>query len=148
MGFSVSPIQKRALLVLVLLLAVAGVWDLLPGTRLRAKQAELIEWAGGGSLGDFRDSIAAPGYRDQWHESVNEVLERVRAARFAFPGLTVEAGEPAFTREGDSALVRQTITIRGADEVREAQFIFRWRRQNWLPWSWRLESSEAPGLEF
>jgi hypothetical protein len=142
-----SPLQRRVLILLLAALLALGVYELLPGTRLRAKHAELIEWAQSGAPRDFREDFAAPNYSDQWEQSVDEVVERMRMVRFGFPGVTIKAEEPEFSRSGDTATVEQVLDIRGADTPRKAAFTFRWKRQSWLPWSWRLERVDAPEME-
>jgi hypothetical protein len=144
----ISTLKGRVLFGLAVLLLLLGLWELLPGTRLRAKQAALIEWAKSGQAGDFRTEFAAANYQDQWGHTAADVVEKVKVARYAFPGLTITEGEPEFDRDGGAASVRQSIDLRGVDEPRSAVFTFRWKRESWTPWSWRLESVAAPGLEF
>ena len=144
---SLSPLQKRVLILLTAALLALGIYELLPATRLRAKHAALIEWAQSGSPPDFRESFATSDYSDQWGQSVDEVVERMRAVRFGYRGLTIVAGEPSISSTGDSATVVQVLDIRGADTPRKAAVTFRWKRQSWLPWSWKLERVDAPDLE-
>jgi hypothetical protein len=143
-----SPLKKRILTLLLLAALAAGVYQMLPGTRLRAKQEALLAWAQSGAPGDFADDFAAPDFQDQWGHRTEDVAGGIRALRFAFPALTITGGEPEFAREEASATVTQKIEVLGTGEPRRATVTFRWQRQSWLPWSWRLQRVEAPGLEW
>lgn len=148
MGYSdFTSLQKRLLVFLAAALLALGICEMLPGTRLRAKHAALIDWAQSGSPSAFRDTFAAPGYSDQWGQSVADVVERMRMVRLGYPGVTVTAEAAEISRDGDTAQIRQKLEIRGADTPRSATFTFRWKRQSWLPWSWRLERVDAPDLD-
>ena len=146
--FSSRP-RLIALLSVALLLLAAGIYELTPGQRLNARHEALLEWAREGAPGDFARKFAAPDYHDQWNHTATEVAERMRAARLLHPNFSMEAGQPAISRSGDTATVSQVITIHPGDgEIVEHEFQFTWHRENFWPWSWKLRSVEAPGLRF
>ena len=148
MGYSdFTSLQKWLLLIFAAAILALGIYEMHPGRRLGAKQAALLEWAQSGSPSAFRDTFAAPDYSDQWGQSAADVVGRMRMVRFSYPGVTVTTENPEISRDGDTAQIRQQLEISGADSPRAAMFTFRWKRQNWLPWSWRLERLDAPELE-
>jgi len=123
-----------------------GIYEVLPGRRLAVKHAALLAWAQTGAPGDFPEVFAAVDYEDQWGHRASEVPERIRMARYALSGFTIQEGPPSFERDGRLATVRQDLTIHGGEDVRSAAFTFRWERSSWKPWSWRLKSVTAPGF--
>ena len=145
---SFSP-RFVAILCLAAILLAAGLYEMTPGQRLKARQEALVEWARDGAPGDFARKFTAADYLDQWHHSAGDIAERVRAARFVHPGYTIETAEPDITRSGDMASVTQMITIRPGDgETLEHEFRFTWHRESIWPWSWKLRAVHAPDLRF
>jgi hypothetical protein len=134
--------------VILLILAVMalgfGIYEILPGRRLTVKHAELLQWAQTGPPGDFPGVFAAADYEDQWGHRARDVPERIRLARYALSGFTIQEGAPTVDRVGRSATIAQTLAIHGGEDVRSANFTFRWERSSWKPWSWRLRSVSAP----
>ncbi len=144
----VSP-RSIAILCLGVILLAVGIYEMTPGQRLKARQEALVEWARDGAPGDFARKFAAADYLDQWHFTAGDIAERVRAARFLQPGLTLDAADPEISGAGDTATVTQQITIRPGDgETLEHEFQFTWHRESIWPWSWKLRAVHAEGLRF
>jgi hypothetical protein len=142
---------SRAWRSVVLLAAAAGlvwlvVWYFNPNRSLLARQEKLIEWVRAGSPSEFADDFAASDYSDQWGHTAPDVVLQTRAIRLAHPGLTISAGPPGFSRDGDNAIVIRKITVTGAEDRIETDFHFTWHKENLWPWSWRLKEVTAPGL--
>lgn len=138
-----------AMLFLAAIVLTAGIHELTPRQRLKAKQEALIEWARDGSPGEFATKFAGADYLDQWQHSAGDISERVRAARFLHPHYTLEVEKPEIVRAGDTATVSQEITIHpGDEEALQHRFQFLWHRENLWPWSWKLRAVHAPDLRF
>ena len=148
MSLDSTTLRFRVVAALTLAAVVAAVLELRPSVRLAARQGALLEWAQSGGPSAFVDEFAAPDYRDQWGHDAEAVVAGMQRVRFAWPALTIEAGEAAMECQGTSAVVRQPLVIHGTDDLRRGDFVFRWRRQEWKPWSWRLVSVEAPGIDW
>lgn len=127
----------------------AGIYELTPGQRLKARQEALVKWARGGAPGEFAAEFAAADYSDQWGHGAADVAAKVRAARFIHPGLTVEAEKAGVSAgSGREVTLSQVITILPGDgESLRHEFQFTWRRESFWPWSWKLIRVQAPDLE-
>lgn len=142
--------ESRPLRIL-LILAILGLGWLLvlfldSDRALRLRQEELVEWARTGSPSQFTDDFAAPDYHDQWGHTIEEVVLTARGIRMAHPDMTVTAGDATIKRDGDSAVITQRITVTGAGERVDTDFHFTWKKQNFWPWSWKLQEATAPGM--
>jgi hypothetical protein len=141
--------QRWALLFLILLLAGFGVYQLAPSKRLKARHEAFIEWARSGASSDFAKDFASSSYTDQWGFSPSDVGQRVRAARMAYPHLTIHEEEPEVSFSGRTAAVIQGITAESGDgDTRRFTIHCTWERESFWPWSWKLKRVEAPDLEF
>ncbi|HEX2746425.1 MAG TPA: hypothetical protein VHM91_00390 [Verrucomicrobiales bacterium] len=138
-----------AILFIVLLVTGFGIYELSPSSRLKARHAALIDWARSGASGDFATSIASSSYSDQWGYTPEEVGQRVRAARFAWPRLSIEEDVPQVDQNGREATITQGITVNsGEGETRRFTLHCTWVRESFWPWSWKLRKVEAPDLVF
>lgn len=146
--FSTSRAKWLALAILAVLFLPVALYELMPGQRLKAKQEALLKWAHDGKPADFGVDFAAADYSDQWNHTPADVAARLRTARFAFPAVTVEAAEPEIERDGDTATIRQELTVRNVGETLKHTFHFTWRRESFWPWSWRLRRVEAPDFRY
>ncbi len=145
------PRDPKRLAVLLVLVAGAGfgAYELTPSQRLKSRQRALIEWARDGSPEDFGRSFAAPDYSDQWNQDAAGVAQAVRAARFAAPSLSIKEEPPETTLTGREAEVTQIITATADDgETRRGTFHFKWERESFLPWSWKLKRLDAPDFQY
>ena len=148
MSWEATSLRFRILAALAIAAAMAALLELRPSVRLAARQRALLEWAQSGGPRAFVEEFAAPDYRDQWGHDAEAVVAGMQRVRFAWPGMSLEAGGAAVESEGAAAVIRQSLVVHGVDDVRRGDFVFRWRRQDWKPWSWRLVSVEAPGIDW
>jgi hypothetical protein len=145
MNFS---LKSRVVALVAVLAAALAIYQITPGVRLQAKQEALLEWAQSGAPGDFPEEFAAPDFHTPWGYTAAEVPGGILNLRLAFPAMNISGGKPEFSRDGSTASVKQTIKVSGTDEYRSVPVTFRWQRQSWLPWSWRLVTVEADGLDW
>jgi hypothetical protein len=146
---SLNSPRKWAALFLTLLALVLGSLQLMPSKRLKARHEALIEWARNGASTEFARDFASSGYSDQWGHAPSDVGQRVRAARMAYPNLSIKEDEPSINLSGRSATVVQGITAQSGDgETRRFTLHCTWERESIWPWSWKLKRVDAPELEF
>lgn len=146
---SLNSPRQWALLFLTILALVIGGLQLTPSKRLKARHEALIEWARHGASTEFAKDFASSSYSDQWGHTPEEAGQRVRAARVAYPNLSITEDKPSINLSGRSATVVQGITAQSGDgETRRFTLHCSWERESIWPWSWKLKRVEAPDLEF
>ena len=141
---------------LVLLLFVW--WEFSPTRQVNKAFARLIEAT---EVGDWKkvQSIMAPDYRDGWELDATQAVDAGREVVRHFLILDIIPENQRVSVQGSQAEVvtklrfmgkgsalAQTIMNRGNELHNDFQFA--WRRESWLPWSWRLVSIHQSEISF
>ncbi|HEX5177680.1 MAG TPA: hypothetical protein VFV83_11645 [Chthoniobacteraceae bacterium] len=138
-----------------LLLYCAALWQ--PQRQLRLHQANLLRAV------EKRDwervaTFFADDYSDRWGHDKASVIERAREVFRQFLFVKIRHAITTIDRLNDSASVAASIKIDGSggplaqfaeervDALRDP-FVFRWSKQSWKPWDWKLREVNQPELE-
>ncbi|MDA0812460.1 MAG: hypothetical protein O3C21_08765 [Verrucomicrobia bacterium] len=104
------------------------------------------------------DTLLSESYEDQWGFSKSNAMVAMQDVRSQFIGLKITwkpesevvdsgdgtlAGEMKFEATGFFATDLITSKLNGIEEP----WVFAWKKESWLPWSWKLVRIENSGLD-
>lgn len=144
----------------LILTFLLGVWlTQLWGTEKQVKlhtehflqRIEKRDWAGAGKF-------LAANYQDEWGDDRELMINRLRLGLRMFSSLTIMAREAQVEMEDSAATWRARIQIAGGGSelaptaVAEINrlttpFTFRWEKQSWKPWDWKLSGIRNQELQ-
>ena len=144
----------------LILTFLLGVWlTQLWGTEKQVKlhtehflqRIEKRDWAGAGKF-------LAANYQDEWGDDRELMINRLRLGLRMFSSLTIMAREAQVEMEDSAATWRARIQIAGGGSelaptaVAEINrlttpFTFRWEKQSWKPWDWKLSGIHNQELQ-
>jgi len=99
------------------------------------------------------DAFLSPGYQDPWGHTRQNLKRHAIYALRGFTHLEICAETATIIRTGETAAISAVVRITGsggylAKQTRHAVNTvfspsqFKWERQSWRPWDWRLFSIE------
>lgn len=143
---------------LILAVFLFLLWEFSPKRQVNKAFARLIAAT---EVGDFEKvrSLMAPDYRDQWGMDAAQAVSAGREVVQHFLLLEIEPMDPRLSVQGSQAelLVRLRLLGKGSaiaqavmDRANEfkTDFRFAWRRESWVPWSWKLVSIHQSEISF
>jgi len=148
---------RLALALMALLLAGLATWHLQPERRLKRswhKLIEVVEARHAGALGN----LLAEDYADRWGYRKSTIVHDARLAFHHFDAIAIRIEQQTLTIDGDRATITALlrVDVRGTARAAEARvatnslfspFTFEWRRDESLPWSWKLVTFDQPEFD-
>jgi hypothetical protein len=104
------------------------------------------------------DTYLSPEYQDSWGHTRHDLKRQATYALRDFTRLEIRVESVATRRTGRSATIEAVVRISGsggyrAESTRRAVNTvfppteFRWERQLWRPWDWRLVWADNPEID-
>ena len=141
---------------------VLGVWILSQGITAEGQvkvRAEKFRQALASKNPTLAWKMVSANYRDEWGMARDDLGLAMKDVTSQFLALNVEWVDPRFEvrdravfvtarpqLSGRSLTPAGEIILATAARLREP-FVFRWEKEGWGPWTWRLTSISCPGLE-
>lgn len=104
-------------------------------------------------------TMIADDYHDAWGMNASQAVEIGSEVLQHFLVLSLDVNDPVVEVAGRRGTVRSDIKISGnataigqavmseVDALR-APFVFEWKQESWVPWSWKLTSISHPEIHF
>jgi hypothetical protein len=141
----------------VILVAIIGLvvhWQ--PLKTLQRQQNTLLGAIESKKGARFRRMVSSE-YRDRWGFNVDDITEAMLDARSQFLALVIHSKDQEIKVNGKEAVITCRLTLGGTPIVGGSEvtrrinqlkdpFVFTWRKQSFLPSSWRLISIENPSI--
>lgn len=129
----------------------------LPARQVRLHQRHFLTAVENRDWKRVREFLAAD-YRDRWNPDRSALLAQLPAAFQDFLACGIPADEGTLGRDGTALVLSTRLRVVGSggpiaqylmqqSETLSQPFAFTWKREGWMPWSWRLASVDQPELE-
>ena len=149
-------LPRRILLLLAALALLYTGWNFLsPSRRLLSAQRSFLTAVSGKDEARCL-ALVAEDYADQWSFTKREWPGVLKDLRALAPVLEITAENPIADTGAGTVKARLIAKALGGPAAQELESMvarskepatFTWRRESWLPWSWRLTAIAYPDLE-
>lgn len=158
-----SMLRRWWLWIVVFQLAILAFWLVSQGLTAESqvqRRAEKFRLAIADKNPEKARRMVSERYRDKWDMNPDELGLAVKDVTSQFLSLTVQWVDPVIVAADGKATITARAKVDGrpltpvgnmmlnaANQLREP-FVFRWEKEGWWPWTWRLVAIENVDYEF